>query len=518
MSKQIGSKAKAKIKTKSIPISKFNDQPKTAPWVILCLILDILAVGLIPLNLCLTELPEWITIVFSVLIGSATGILWAKNSRFKAGKAALSLLNAVAMVITLFGAYCNPYWNNLLFRANVDFYSKPYNETLSGKQAKSDLDYAVKYLQKCHPALIDGLTEEIEEKYKETAEELLHTDSITINALSGKIERIFAMLGDGHTYAADNCKRRYLKYTYSHEQAEEELTAVNGASIEELFEKNRGLYSFEAESYGYVQLRNDLESLEGLDYLGINVKDGAVFTYKTLDGEQIDFTYYENDFVPYDEYLVYNGIESESSEDESFVRYEIDKDKSLAVLTLDSCNYNDEYISCVREMFTEVKNGGIENVCVDLRSNSGGNSLVANEFIKYLPVKSYKDIGMSWRLGFLNLSFDGGESENPQYDELIFEGDVYVLTSYYTFSSAMDFTQYIIDNELGTVIGEPCGNSPNSCGEITVFKCPDSGIAFQVSTKRWRRIDREKTELLLSPDIECKADKALDKLYEILDL
>ena len=93
---------------------------------------------------------------------------------------------------------------------------------------------------------------------------------------------------------------------------------------------------------------------------------------------------------------------------------------------------------------------------------------------------------------------------------------MYVLTSYYTFSSAMDFTQYIIDNDLGTVIGEPCGNSPNCYGEIAVFKCPYSKIAFQVSTKKWRRIDESNTELLLTPDVECKAGEALEKLYEII--
>lgn len=150
-----------------------------------------------------------------------------------------------------------------------------------------------------------------------------------------------------------------------------------------------------------VSLRDDLDTLEGLDYLGINVDEGVVFTYKTLEGEQIDFTYYESDFLTYDEYLVYNDIENESSEDTSFVRYETDKEHSLALLTLDSCKYNDEYISCLKNMFTEVKEKGIKNVCVDLRSNGGGNSLVANEFIKYLPVHSYKDISADWRWGFL---------------------------------------------------------------------------------------------------------------------
>lgn len=506
------------MRYKSKPFAKkYKNQPKTAPWVILCIVLDILAIGLIPLNLFLTNFPEWITVVFSIIIGSSTGLLWAKTSRFKAGKVVLSLFNVFAVLLTLFGAYCNPYWNNLVFKTNADYYSKPYNEKVTGKQAKSDLDYAMNYLEKCHPALKDGLTEDIEEKYKNTSEELSQTDWITVNALSGKIQQIFSMLGDGHTYAVDNCQNRhYLKDTYSHNQAEEKLAAVNGISVEELFEEKSDLYSFEAESYGMLQMMNDLETLEGLDYLGISVSEGVAFTYETKDGGKKGYTYYEPDFLTYDLYLQYNNIQNESQDDESFVRYEIMKEHSLAVLTLDSCVFNDEYVNCLNEMFTEIKAEGIENVCVDLRDNSGGNSLVANEFIKYLDVPSYKDIGMIWRLGFMELAFEGGVTQNPRYNDLLFKGDVYILTSLYTFSSAMDFTQYIIDNDLGTVVGEPCGNSPNSYGEIAIFKCPNSKIVFQVSTKNWTRIDKENTDLLLNPDIECEADKAMDKLLEII--
>lgn len=141
---------------------------------------------------------------------------------------------------------------------------------------------------------------------------------------------------------------------------------------------------------------------------------------------------------------------------------------------------------------------------------------MANEFLKYLDIPSYKDMGLVWRLGFLNISAGGGVTENERYEELLYDGNVYLLTSYHTFSSAMDFAQYISDNDLGTLIGEPCGNSPNSFGEISVFKCPNSEITFQVSTKSWKRIDMENTDLLLQPDILCDANEAEDKLYELI--
>lgn len=41
--------------------------------------------------------------------------------------------------------------------------------------------------------------------------------------------------------------------------------------------------------------------------------------------------------------------------EESFVFYNIDEKNSIAVLTLNSCGYNEEYKNCLKEMFTEIK-------------------------------------------------------------------------------------------------------------------------------------------------------------------
>ncbi len=490
---------------------------KLVPWIVLCVALDIIALALIPANLFLLSLPEWITAVFSILIGSAVGILLSRPSPRKAGKITVCVISVFSVLTVLFGAYCNPYWNSLMFRVNEDFYSRSYYETVSGVMAKEDLDFAVKYLQKCHPALINGLPDELRLKYEQAASELSEMDEITVNELSGKIQRLFAELSDSHTFAADNCSRHYLKDIYSHNRAGETLTAVNGKPIESLFKEKSGLYSFESESYGMVQLKDDLGTLEGLNYLGISAENGVVFTYLTKEGEEIYITYTEDDFLPYDMYLEYNELSDTDEAKDDFVYYSVDENAGLATLTLNECNYNEKYISCLKNMFGEIKSKGIKNLCVDLRENGGGNSLVANEFLKYLDIPSYKDMGLVWRLGFLNISAGGGVTENERYEELLYDGNVYLLTSYHTFSSAMDFAQYISDNDLGTLIGEPCGNSPNSFGEISVFKCPNSEITFQVSTKSWKRIDTENTDLLLQPDILCDANEAEDKLYELIE-
>lgn len=168
-------------------------------------------------------------------------------------------------------------------------------------------------------------------------------------------------------------------------------------------------------------------------------------------------------------------------------------------------------------MFTEVKEKEINNVCVDLRNNGGGNSLVANEFIRYLDIDTYKSWGQDWRLGPLIIKSKGSTINNERNKELLFTGNVYALTSVFTYSSAMDFAMLLTDNNLGAIIGEASGNRPDSYGDITVFKLPKSGLVMQVSTKKWYRVDEECLDEFIEPDIKCESSRALDVLKLICE-
>ena len=67
-------------------------------------------------------------------------------------------------------------------------------------------------------------------------------------------------------------------------------------------------------------------------------------------------TYTAADYVTSDDYIAYNGEEStKASRDEPFVRFTIDKEHDLALLTLDECIFNEKYASCLRDLFTQVR-------------------------------------------------------------------------------------------------------------------------------------------------------------------
>ena len=96
-----------------------------------------------------------------------------------------------------------------------------------------------------------------------------------------------------------------------------------------------------------------------------------------------------------------------------------------------------------------------------------------------------------------------------------FEGNVYVLTNVGTFSAAKDFTMMISDNDLGKVIGEASGNLPDTYGDCLVFVTPNTKLSFNISYKRWYRIDRTKAGQRIMPDYPCDPADALDKLFEL---
>ncbi len=486
---------------------------------IINLILIILSVAVILFNLFLVDMPRWIGAILMLAIVGSDVWLWVGKKKLVLN-IVMTVVNVLTLIIVFVGAYCNPYWNSISFRKNADYYCVNYDEVITYEDALRDLDCAMEHLEESHPLFISGLSDDMEALYETARENLKNYERITANILCKEIQQIFSSMGDGHTYIVANFREfHYLKHKYNHDIAGDSLVEINNCSIEELFAEKKGLFSYETESYGINRLKSYLSTAEDLDYLGISLENGVIYTYVTAEGERVDCTYYREDFVTYDEYMTFNNIAdtSQENEDYEFVSYEIIPECDLAVLVLYSCNYNDQYKECLKTMFTEVKEKGINNVCVDLRDNGGGNSLVANEFISYLDIDTYKSWGQDWRLGPFIIKSKGSTIHNERNKELLFTGNVYALTSVFTYSSAMDFAMLLTDNNLGTIIGEASGNRPGSYGDITIFKLPKSGLVMQVSTKKWYRVDTECLDEFIEPDIKCESSRALDVLILIVE-
>ena len=221
------------------------------------------------------------------------------------------------------------------------------------------------------------------------------------------------------------------------------------------------------------------------------------------------------------------------------VTHEIDPEHSLALLRIDRCVYDAAYDTELRDFMTKVAEAGIPRIAVDLRRNRGGNVLVAPAFLAYLKgAADHLTFGADLRVSddllaqqpaFASDPFKqllqafGIDPESDNYalpgpamkvilgsqiltptveDSLLFDGEVYILTSPLTFSSASLFTSYIQDNTLGTILGEPTGNEIDFHGQNLTLEVPGTSLHLSVSTSRLRRPDTtQPNEPTITPDI-----------------
>lgn len=453
------------------------------------------------------SIPEWLVIlpIISLLILSAAlPKILAKGRAQKKVAVALPIVAVIISLISLFGVYCNPYFGAITFR-NAP--SSEYTRVITAKEAEEDFKAVLHHLRKCHPLFIDGVPDEYMQSYNAAVADIRSGGDMTVNELRKRLSEFLAPLHDAHTSIYQRFSdERYLVPDWG----DMSIVSVNGITRDELRERAKNYSSYEVEEWISV----DLGRISTLYFYGIEFP--VTFELADGNGNTSTVTYTEDDYLTYDEYIEVMSQGNDDTVDETpFVYYEVDPERSLAVLTLNSCTYNNEYKSTLRNMFEDVKAQGIKNVAVDLRQNGGGNSLVADEFIKYLPIDSYLTSSYKWRLGFLMLNMGNGAISNDKVTDLTFSGDVYVLTSLNTFSSAMLFAEFISDNSLGTVIGEPPANAANSYGDITIFLLPNSHLRMSCSTKIFRRASGT-DDILVEPDIPCNSADAVSKLYEIV--
>lgn len=464
---------------------------------------------LIPVNIFCVNFPEWIMVLFSALCCCGLIVYLTVFKIKTAAKIILPLVFGVSAVVCSFAPYLIPYWNSFSFK-NYNGAVLNYDEVISNEAAVEDLNALIDHLKKVHPMFEGGLTEDVENAYLQALDRLKTADTITVNELRREIQSILHLMYDAHTSTYNNYPDdRYLKTVPQKSEESYYVMSINGKSVGQIFEDAKPYNCYETED-GIIL---DLGSLASLDFYGYH----APFFFEWTDGENvISEEYTEEDFVSWSEFLeIRNRYVPDNDKPLEFVSYEIDEEKSLAVLTLTQCNYNQIYIDCVRSMFVEIMQKDIQNVAVDLRGNGGGSSLVGNEFIRYLPVDHYFDGPYDWRWGFFHFH-SSGKTRNRYYKDLMFDGNVYILTDSESFSSAKDFAMLIQDNHLGKIIGEPSANAVNGYGEIAAFYLPNTGLFVQISTKKWYRIDETNTDSYVMPDFPCGSQNAIEKLYEVI--
>ena len=105
-------------------------------------------------------------------------------------------------------------------------------------------------------------------------------------------------------------------------------------------------------------------------------------------------------------------------------------------------------------MFKELREKGVQHLVMDVRNNTGGRREYAKHLLPYLMKKDYR--GPLQR----DKSWKGRTSQKkfPKAKKLAFDGQVYVLTNWRTFSNGSIVTIYAKDFGDAIVIGQEPGS------------------------------------------------------------
>ncbi|MDR2559444.1 MAG: hypothetical protein LBC86_07885 [Oscillospiraceae bacterium] len=391
------------------------------------------------------------------------------------------------------------------------------SDILTRDEAIADIDYILKRLKSRHPACMNGIPEAVTEQSRIEKENL--PEEVTALQLWQAASRILAVMNDAHTGIAPF----YESYNYyfppfyfrfadgalycaKGEFEGSAVISIGGVPVDDLYRTFKSQFWYEREEYAdYFFTYAACRWQHWLAFLNADVSEQVTVVLETPHGE-VSKEYSFIEWKP----------PEENEDDTTFLSYEIDKVHSVGIFTLTECKYNDIYRETLEKFFTEVKNEQIRTIVVDLRNNGGGNAYVASEFISYLDSDSNVGFAAIRTTRFGPVLWSDKLPETNKVNDLLFSGDVYILTSPWTFSAATIFTTMISDNGLGKIVGETSGQTLPFYGGTLSFQTPNARLLFHISGSYIDRPDESKEHLPLTPDYPSPANEALETVYRLL--
>ncbi|SHH21590.1 S41 family peptidase [Thermosipho atlanticus] len=417
------------------------------------------------------------------------------------------------------------------------------NTIMTKEEMEIDLNYLVNTLRDVHPKTVNGFNKEQIHIIKKAYEKI--QNPMSVGEFYFILNEVISSLKDAHSMIWINTTKEdriinlpmiwledgmYIKEDVNNLKKGDKIISIGGKTENELLIKLQKIIPAENQQWVKVMGKINLVKEPFLNYLRL-INNGYVDIVVQRNGQKIKTK------LPLTKQPTYPN----NNNYKMWVSYKIYPEKSLGIFRLDKCIYNEVYKSTLENFFKEVSKYNIKNIAIDVRKNTGGDSRVIDEFMKYIDIDKYlfytgdirfsrqasKQRGYIRKKGYKSYPKRVIINKKIQDHDLIYNGKIYVLTSFYTFSSGNWFAVVIKDNKLGTIIGEPTGNQPSSYGDILRFQLPISGFKFYVSHKKWVRPNiSNDPEDCLHPDIEVyttiedilnKKDPQIERLIKIID-
>lgn len=418
---------------------------------------------------------------------------------------------------------------------------------LSREQAIFDINALIYGLSEVHPDMFSVCRQEDFFRAVNKAIQSL-PDSISTMELFRKAAPIVAMLGDGHTnlfFPYNDVLTRELKRMpcWVNVLSDKSIVccssldsiiprgakilSINGVKAEDMLDSMLPYVAGEKEPFklsridgSFAAFRHMLYPAESFDivYLPKNAKKPKTVTYQA---EVFDEVERRSPALP----------QSDSGKPYSFT---IDKKRNVAIMDFREFSDKSGMEVFADSMFRELRNHDIDNLIIDLRSNGGGNSTVGDVLLRYISPKPFAQMDkvlvritpLTRRLmknNDIDPSFSFIEITEDQYKQPLtdqeghYNGNVYLLTSNKTFSSAGSFAWAFKECGMGQVVGEETGGMNVCYGDVLYYRLPVSRMVCSISYKRFWQLHADESDIHGTiPDVAVPAADALDKTLQII--
>jgi hypothetical protein len=416
------------------------------------------------------------------------------------------------------------------------------NHLYSASELQSDFEVFRYILERVHPGLYWYTPKE---RLKQEMDSIsnLFTKPMTEAEFYKMLTPIVAAIHCGHTVLdpsllyQDKGKRfpldlkfinrkAYIFYNYSEDKSipiGAEVTAING----------QAMLSVIAQLLPYLpaDALNDQAKYQSLEEDFANYYDLLIGKPEVFELDCIDLKTNQNLYLKIpamdDDFLrEYGKRYAEELQTQKMLEYQSLDSLKTGVLTirsflpLDIKTTKQKFSKFIQKVFKQIKNKKTESLIIDLRQNSGGEMLYANELFSYLAKDSYRfldkvEVTSNKKLTELRLTeiskiavhnpkrVAEGDSgvylvkENyykflavQQPKKSGFKGNVYVLIGKKTFSAATLFSILAYSEKRGLLIGEETGGGAKGLngGDFIDIALPITGLQLEVPVEKWVKI------------------------------
>jgi hypothetical protein len=459
----------------------------------------------------------------------------------------------------------------------------------SGQELRQDFSRLQKILESNHPSLYWYTTEDSLQTYFRAVQSSL-TDSMTEQQFKNKVSWAIAKIHCGHTsvrssenYANYITKKRLPQFPYSLKVWKDSavitapvsredstlprgtiVTAINGFSTKQIIDSicnmmgtdgYADIFKWQAISFNFpAYYRNafGIDSQYNVHYIDTLGSEKNIFLKNFISSPDT-----AKKKRPVEASVPFTRKQFKELRLSALRNMKIDTINNTALLSINTFSEG-KLVRFFNKSFKQINRQGIKNVVIDLRINSGGSVLACTRLSQFLINRPFhvadtvaavsrtfpeKKFIKPWFVYWLSMQFSGRKQDDGRIhfryfekhlykpkEKNHFDGQVYLLTSGYTFSAATLVTNNLKGQSNVTIVGEETGGGSygNSAMFLPTVTLPNTGI--RITLPLYRMVFsgmKPKTGRGIFPDVEVGPssiyikngiDAKLEKVMKLIKL